>query len=105
MDSLLELLWVLSAIVSVLSCGVCYCLNVRYVRILETKFPDMIQNLSTRPTWVFAPISWLVRWRKAIKIGDDELTRVAKICCLFMYITAASGIYVMLWVMTREKVL
>jgi len=96
MDSLLGFLFVLSAFVAVISCCACYCLNDRYLGILETKFPDMIQSLSTRRKWAVDPISWHRRWRKAIKLGDDELTKAAKICCLLMYISAASGVCVSL---------
>lgn len=102
MDSLLQLLLMLATFVSLLSGWACYFVNDRYVRILETKFPDMIQSLSTRIKWSIVPFTWHHRWRKAIKLGDDELTKVAKICCLLMYICAATGIYVFLWVMMSE---
>ena len=102
MALLLKLLLMLAGLVSILSAFACYFVNVRYLSILETKFPDMIQSLSTRRKWSIVPFTWHHRWRKAIKLGDDELTRVAKICCLLMYIAAASGICVFLWGMMRE---
>ena len=102
MDFLLTLLLMLAGLVSILSGLACYFVNVRYLSILETKFPAMIQSLSTRQKWAIVPFSWHHRWRKAIKLGDDELTKVAKICCLLMYICAASGICVFLWGMMQE---
>lgn len=36
------------------------------------------------------------RWRKASKLGDDELTKVAKKCCLLMYITFAGTVCLIL---------
>ena len=96
MDSLLELLFVLTAFVVFFSCIGCNYLSKRYDSILETKFPDMIQSLSTRQKWPNNPITWLRRWRKASKLGDDELTKASKICCLLMYITFASGICLIL---------
>lgn len=102
MDLLLKLLLMLAALVCILSAFACYFVNVRYLSILETKFPAMVQSLSTRQKWSIVPFSWHWRWRKAIKLGDDELTRVAKICCLLMYITAASGICVFLWGVMQE---
>ena len=102
MALLLDLLLILTGLVSILSGLACYFVNDRYVSILETKFPNMIQSLSTRIKWSLVPFTWHYRWRKAIKLGDNELTRVAKICCLLMYICAASGICVILWGIMRE---
>lgn len=102
MDLLLDLLLALAAFVSPLSGLACYFVNDRYLSILETKFPDMIQSLSTRIKWSIVPFTWPHRWRKAIKLGDDELTKVAKRCCLLMYICAASGICVILWGVMQE---
>jgi hypothetical protein len=102
MALLLDLLLALAALVSILSGLACYFVNAKYLSILEKKFPDMIQSLSTRRKWATDPITYLWRWRKAIKLGDEELTKVAKICCLLLYICAATGICVFLWGMMSE---
>jgi hypothetical protein len=105
--ALLQLLFVLAAFVTVYSCLGCFYLSKRYDRMLETKFPDMIQSLSSRfwcQGWQCLFRSWddqmpftqIRRWRKAIKLGDDELTRVAKICSLLMYIFSAGMICLIL---------
>ena len=101
MALLLDLLLMLTGLVSILSGLACYFVNDRYLSILETKFPDMIQILSTRRKWAADPITYHWRWRKAIKLGDDELTKVAKRCCLLLYICAVSGICGILWGIMR----
>lgn len=107
MALLLQLLFVLAAFVAVYSCLGCFYLSKRYDRILETKFPDMAQSLSSR-FWCLGwqslfrswddqlPFTQIRRWRKAIKLGDDELTKAAKICCILMYIYSAGLICLIL---------
>lgn len=100
MALLLQLLFVLAAFVAVYSYLGCFYLSKRYDHILETKFPDMVQSLSTRLWWWWEDLqcffrSWddqtpfrqIRRWRKASKLGDDELTKVTKKCCILMYIS------------------
>jgi hypothetical protein len=96
MALLLQLLFVLAAFVAVFSCIGCNYVSNRYDSILETKYPDMRQSLSTRRKWPNNPITWLQRWRKAIKLGDDELTKAAKKCCLLIYISFAGTICLIL---------
>ncbi len=98
MALLLQLLFVLTALVVFVSGQVCYYLSKRYDSILEAKFPAMIQSLSTWRRWQRwkNPFIKIRRWRKAIKLGDDELTKVAKRCCLLTYIGIASGICLIL---------
>lgn len=86
---LLEFLVVLAAFVAFFSgLGWSY-LSKRYDSVLVTKFPSMSPNLSTHQWWQ-SPVTKIRRWRKASKLGDGELTQVAKKCCFLMYITFAS---------------
>lgn len=91
MALLLELLFLLTASVAFFSSGVCVYFCNRYDSTLEAKFPAMIHDLSTRGTGN-DPFKYLRRWKKAIKLGDDELTREAKKCCLLIYIAIAGVI-------------
>jgi hypothetical protein len=107
MALLLQLLFVLTAFVVFYSSLGCFYLSKRYDRILEMKFPSLFPSLSTwRGWWAWQCLfrNWddqmfftqIRRWRKAIKLGDDDLTKAAKKCCLLMYITTASGICLIL---------
>lgn len=51
------------------------------------------------------PFTKIRRWKKASKLGDDELTKAAKNCCLLMYITFTSGICLILLGMILSYVL
>lgn len=104
MALLLELLFVLTAFVALLSGGVCVYFCNRYDSILEAKFPAMIQSLSTRGTGN-NPFKYLRHWKNAIKLGDDELTRVAKKCCLLIYIVIAGVICLILLGVMMEYLL
>ena len=107
MALLLQLLFVFAALVAAYSCLGCFYLSKRYERILETKFPDMVQSLSSR-FWCLGwqslfrswddqmPFTQIYRLRKASKLGDDELTKVAKKCCILMYIYSAGLICLIL---------